>query len=462
MTLIKSISGIRGTLGGSTATNLTPVDIVKFAAAYGSWLQQRYKDEKEPLTVVVGRDARPSGPMVQELVQQTLVGLGIDVLSLGLSTTPTVAMGVPEAKAHGGIVLTASHNPIAWNALKLLNARGEFINAQDGQEVLALAAAEAFDFAPTEALGRITSNTNAIAAHIDAILALEEVNVPAIAVAGLKVVVDGVHSTGGIAIPQLLEALGVAVIPLYCEPHGQFPHNPEPLPEHLEALSKEVVTQGADFGIVVDPDVDRLAFVDEYGAMFGEEYTLVACADYILSKTPGATVSNLSSTAALKIITEKHGGKYFAAAVGEVNVVTAMKKHHAVIGGEGNGGVIFPKLHYGRDALVGVALFLSHLVAQKQSVSQLRASYPNFYMSKNKVILPETVAPQPLLDALQKQYAGQDCDTTDGLKITFEDHWVHLRKSNTEPIVRVYTEAPSQEQADILSAAFVRQLEEQA
>ncbi len=415
MTLIKSISGIRGTLGGPTATNLTPVDIVKFSAAYGSWLQQRYKDEKEPLTVVVGRDARPSGPMVQELVQQTLVGLGIDVLSLGLSTTPTVAMAVPEAKAHGGIVLTASHNPIAWNALKLFNARGEFINAQDGQEVLALAAAEAFDFAPTEALGRITSNTNAIAAHIDAILALEEVNVPAIAAAGLKVVVDGVHSTGGIAIPQLLEALGVAVIPLYCEP-----------------------------------------------AMFGEEYTLVACADYILSKTPGASVSNLSSTAALKIITEKHGGKYFAAAVGEVNVVTAMKKHQAVIGGEGNGGVIFPKLHYGRDALVGVALFLSHLVAQKQSVSQLRASYPNFYMSKNKATLPETVAPQPLLDALQKQYAAQDCDTRDGLKITFEDHWVHLRKSNTEPIVRVYTEAPSQEQADTLSAAFVRQLEEQA
>ena len=462
MTLIKSISGIRGTLGGPTATNLTPVDIVKFAAAYGSWLQQRYKDEKEPLTVVVGRDARPSGPMVQELVQQTLVGLGIDVLSLGLSTTPTVAMAVPAAKAHGGIVLTASHNPIAWNALKLLNARGEFINAQDGQEVLALAAAEAFDFAPTEALGRITSNTNAITAHIDAILALEEVNVPAIAAAGLKVVVDGVHSTGGIAIPQLLEALGVAVIPMYCEPHGQFPHNPEPLPEHLEALSKAVVAQGADFGIVVDPDVDRLAFVDEHGAMFGEEYTLVACADYILSKTPGATVSNLSSTAALKIITEKHGGKYFAAAVGEVNVVTAMKKHQAVIGGEGNGGVIFPKLHYGRDALVGVALFLSHLVAQKQSVSQLRASYPNFYMSKNKATLPETVAPQPLLDAFQKQYAAQDCDTTDGLKITFEDHWVHLRKSNTEPIVRVYTEAPSQEQADTLSASFVRQLEEQA
>lgn len=456
MTLIKSISGIRGTIGGSPAENLTPLDAVRFAAAYGTWLLEQNQNKK--IKVVIGRDARLSGRMLQELVQNTLIGLGVDVIDAGLSTTPTIEMAVIFEQAQGGIILTASHNPKEWNALKLLNAKGEFISASDGATLLAMVEKEAFQFAEVDALGKCHIRNDFIEQHIQAILALPLVNVAAIQSAGFKVVVDAVNSTGGISIPPLLKAMGVEMVPLYCEPSGHFPHNPEPLKEHLGDLCRTVSTEKADFGIVVDPDVDRLAFVDEKGQMFGEEYTLVACVDYVLSKTVGNTVSNLSSTRALREVTEKHGGKYTAAAVGEVNVVAAMKAEKAVIGGEGNGGIIYPELHYGRDALVGIALFLSHLADCKQSVSDLRASYPSFFMSKNKVTLEEGMDVDGILEKIKDAYIDQNPSTIDGVKIDFEDQWVHLRKSNTEPIIRIYTEATSQAAADALAETVLNQI----
>lgn len=456
MTLIKSISGIRGTIGGSPAENLTPLDAVRFAAAYGTWLLEQNQNKK--IKVVIGRDARLSGRMLQELVQNTLIGLGVDVIDAGLSTTPTIEMAVIFEQAQGGIILTASHNPKEWNALKLLNAKGEFISASDGATLLAMVEKEAFQFAEVDALGKCHIRNDFIEQHIQAILALPLVNVAAIQSAGFKVVVDAVNSTGGISIPPLLKAMGVEMVPLYCEPSGHFPHNPEPLKEHLGDLCRTVSTEKADFGIVVDPDVDRLAFVDEKGQMFGEEYTLVACADYVLSKTVGNTVSNLSSTRALREVTEKHGGKYTAAAVGEVNVVAAMKAEKAVIGGEGNGGIIYPELHYGRDALVGIALFLSHLADCKQSVSDLRASYPSFFMSKNKVTLEEGMDVDGILEKIKDAYIDQNPSTIDGVKIDFEDQWVHLRKSNTEPIIRIYSEATSQAAADALAETVLKQI----
>ena len=456
MTLIKSISGIRGTIGGAVGTNLTPIDTVKFAAAYGTWIkQQRSKDNYR---VVVGRDARISGSMVQNLVMNTLIGLGIDVIDLDLSTTPTVEIAVPLEKADGGIILTASHNPKQWNALKLLDQNGEFLNAEHSQRVLDIAEADAMEFADVDDLGVITENQAYFDIHIDEVLDLEFVNVKAISDCKFKVVVDAVNSTGGIAIPLLLERLGVEAVKIHCEPNGQFPHNPEPLKQHLTDLSEKVVSSNADFGIAVDPDVDRLAFMDEKGIMFGEEYTLVACADYILSQRPGNTVSNLSSTRALRDVTEKHGGTYTASAVGEVNVVNAMKATDAVIGGEGNGGIIFPESHYGRDALVGVALFLSLVAERKIAVSTLRASYPSYFMSKKKIDLNPSIDVDGILEAMEAKYAHEQISTIDGVKIDFEMEWVHLRKSNTEPIIRIYTEAPSQEKADILADKIIQEI----
>ena len=456
MTLIKSISGIRGTIGGAVEDNLTPIDAVKFAAAYGTWLkQQRNKDNYR---VVVGRDARISGEMIQSLVMNTLVGMGIHVIDLGLSTTPTVEVAVPMEHADGGIILTASHNPKQWNALKLLNHKGEFLNGVEGKKILDIAASNDMTFAEVDDLGKITKNDAYIDLHIDEVLDLPLVNKDAIEAANFKVVVDGVNSTGGIAIPLLLERLGVEPVKLYCEPTGHFPHNPEPLKEHLGDLAKAVVKEHADFGIVVDPDVDRLAFMDEKGEMFGEEYTLVACADYVLSKNPGNTVSNMSSTRALRDVTEKHGGTYEASAVGEVNVVELMKKNNVVIGGEGNGGIIYPELHYGRDALVGVALFLSLLAEKKMSVSSLRATYPNYYMSKKKIQLTPQLDVDAILKTMEANYSHETLTTIDGVKIDFAESWVHLRKSNTEPIIRIYTEAQSQEAADDLADRFIAEI----
>ena len=456
MTLIKSISGIRGTIGGSVGTNLTPIDTVKFAAAYGTWIkQQRTKDHYR---VVVGRDARISGAMVQNLVMNTLIGLGIDVIDLGLSTTPTVEIAVPLEKADGGIILTASHNPKQWNALKLLDQNGEFLNAEHSQRVLDIAEADAMEFAAVDDLGTLTENQAYFDIHIDEVLDLEFVNVKAISDCKFKVVVDAVNSTGGIAIPLLLERLGVEAVKLHCEPNGQFPHNPEPLKQHLTDLSEKVISSHADFGIAVDPDVDRLAFMDEKGVMFGEEYTLVACADYILSQRPGNTVSNLSSTRALRDVTEKYGGTYTASAVGEVNVVNAMKANNAVIGGEGNGGIIYPESHYGRDALVGVALFLSLLAERKIAVSALRASYPSYFMSKKKIDLNPSIDVDAVLAGMEAKYAHEQISTIDGVKIDFPTEWVHLRKSNTEPIIRIYTEAPSQEKADVLADKIITKI----
>ncbi|MDG1761425.1 MAG: phosphoglucosamine mutase [Flavobacteriaceae bacterium] len=452
MTLIKSISGIRGTIGGNINENLTPIDAVKFAAAYGSWLQQKHPNTT--LSVVLGRDARISGEMIQNLVQYTLIGLGINIIDVGLSTTPTVELMVPQHKANGGIILTASHNPKQWNALKLLNEDGEFLNAKEGQDILNIAESSSFSFADVDTLGKVALIKNAIDQHIDHVLTLSLVNVDLIRNAKLKVVVDGVNSTGGIAIPKLLDALGVETIKLFCEPNGQFPHNPEPLKEHLTDLSQTVVKEKADLGIVVDPDVDRLAFMCENGEMFGEEYTLVACSDYVLSKTPGNTVSNMSSTRALNDVTKNHGGNYQASAVGEVNVVEMMKKTQAIIGGEGNGGIIYPESHYGRDALVGVALFLSLLAEQKGLVSELRASYPNYFMSKQKIELTPGIQAGQALEAIAKTYKSENISTIDGVKIDFENQWVHLRKSNTEPIIRVYTEAKSQSEATELANRF--------
>jgi len=456
MTLIKSISGIRGTIGGTVGENLTPIDAVKYAAAYGTWIKQQLN--KDSYRVVVGRDARLSGEMIQNLVMQTLVGLGIHVIDLGLSTTPTVEIAVPLEHADGGIILTASHNPKEWNALKLLNAKGEFLDAVEGAKILALAESDTMQFADVDDLGKVAKNDAYIDIHIDEVLDLKVVNTAAIAKANFKVVVDGVNSTGGIAIPLLLERLQVEAVKLYCDPTGHFPHNPEPLKEHLTDLSEAVKKERADFGIVVDPDVDRLAFVDENGEMFGEEYTLVACADYVLSKTPGNTVSNMSSTRALRDVTEKHGGTYEASAVGEVNVVDLMKKNNAVIGGEGNGGIIYPESHYGRDALVGVALFLSLLAEKKMAVSALRKTYTSYFMSKKKIALTPEIDVDAILVAMAEKYKNENLTTIDGVKIDFADNWVHLRKSNTEPIIRVYTEAKSQELADTLADDMIAEL----
>lgn len=457
MSLIKSISGIRGTIGGKVDENLTPIDAVKFAAAYGSWLKEQ--SGKAHVKVVIGRDARISGEMIQNLVQYTLIGLGIDVVNIGLSTTPTVEVAVPMEKADGGIILTASHNPKEWNALKLLNNKGEFVSDQDGKAILKIAQENDFSFATVDHLGKLTDDNRYIDLHIEKVLALPLVAPEAIQKKKFRVVVDAVNSTGGIAIPRLLERLGVEVVKLYCEPNGHFPHNPEPLKEHLGDICKRVVEEKADFGIVVDPDVDRLAFITNKGEMFGEEYTLVVCADYVLGKAKGNVVSNLSSSRALRDIAQKHGVSYSAAAVGEVNVVTEMKRVEAIIGGEGNGGIIYPELHYGRDALVGVALFLSLLAERRGSVQQLRESYPAYFMSKNKIQLTEQINPDQILKAMEQKYAHEQTTTIDGLKIDFADSWVHLRKSNTEPIIRIYTEAKSQKEADALAHRFIEEMQ---
>lgn len=458
MTLIKSISGIRGTIGGVVGDNLTPVDVVKFASAYGTFLKNNISKDK--LKVVIGRDARISGPMIHNLVVNTLIGLGIDVIDLGLSTTPTVEIAVPLEKADGGIILTASHNPKQWNALKLLNAKGEFLSGADGAVILEIAESEAFVFSEVDDLGTITPITDYMDKHIDEILKLKLVDAEVVKGKKFKVVVDGVNSSGGVVIPALLEKMGVEVVKLYCEPNGHFPHNPEPLKEHLTDICKLVVEEKADFGIVVDPDVDRLAFISNDGEMFGEEYTLVAVADYVLSKTPGNTVSNMSSSRALRDITEKHNGSYKASAVGEVNVVEMMKATNAVIGGEGNGGIIYPETHYGRDSLVGVALFLTHLANLDVTVAELRASYPQYFMSKNKIELTPAIDVDLILEKMAEKYANEEITTIDGVKIDFAENWAHLRKSNTEPIIRIYTEAKTQELADELALKVIDEIKE--
>lgn len=456
MTLIKSISGIRGTIGGKVGDNLTPIDAVKFASAYGTFLKNN--SNKESLKVVIGRDARISGPMIHNLVVNTLVGLGIHVIDLGLSTTPTVEIAVPLEQADGGIILTASHNPKQWNALKLLNSKGEFLSGAEGQIILEIAEKDAFDFADVDSLGTIEYKDNYMDIHIEEILKLKLVDVEAIKKRKFKVVVDAVNSSGGIIIPALLRKLGVEVVELYCDPTGHFPHNPEPLKEHLGDICALVKKENADFGVVVDPDVDRLAFISNDGEMFGEEYTLVAVADYVLSKTPGNTVSNLSSSRALRDITQKHGGTYNASAVGEVNVVEMMKATNAIIGGEGNGGIIYPETHYGRDSIVGVALFLTHLSNLDMTVAELRASYPQYYMSKNKIELTPKLNVDMILEQIAENYKNQEVSTVDGVKIDFPSSWVHLRKSNTEPIIRIYTEAGTQEDADSLALRMIDEL----
>ena len=459
MTLIKSISGIRGTIGGKPNENLTPIDAVKFAAAYGVWLKKRHSG-KQKLKVVVGRDARISGKMISSLVSNTLVGLGIDVVNASLSTTPTVEIAVALEQADGGIIITASHNPKQWNALKLLNEKGEFLNDLDGKSILAIASSEDFNFAFIDDLGTFEKKRDFIDKHIDLVLQLKLVDVEAVKNAKFKIVVDGVNSSGGIAVPALLKKMGVEVVELYCEPNGEFPHNPEPLKEHLTDISELVIVEKADLGIVVDPDVDRLAIINEDGSMFGEEYTLVACADYVLSKTPGNTVSNLSSSRALRDVTEKHGQKYTASAVGEVNVVSEMKAVNAVIGGEGNGGIIYPASHYGRDSLVGIALFLTHLALSKKTCLQLRKTYPNYFMSKNKIELQEGFEVDQLLEKIIEFYQTENINTIDGVKIDFKNEWIHLRKSNTEPIIRIYTESKTQENADELAKKFLKEIKE--
>ena len=457
MTLIKSISGIRGTIGGAPGEGLTPVDAVKFASAYGTWLKLNSTSDR--LKVVIGRDARISGKMISDLVCSTLCGLGIDVIDLGLSTTPTVEIAVPMENANGGIILTASHNPKQWNALKLLNEKGEFISGSDGEKLLEIAEKEDFSFAEVDDLGIYKQDDSYLQKHIDSILELALVNKQAIENANFKVVVDAVNSTGGIFVPALLKALGVnQIVELYCDPSGHFPHNPEPLSEHLVELSQTVVSNKADLGISIDPDVDRLALVCEDGTMFGEEYTLVAVGDYVLSKTPGNTVSNMSSTRALRDVTEMHGQIYSASAVGEVNVVVKMKETDAVIGGEGNGGIIYPESHYGRDALVGIALFLSHLAEKKCSVTSLRDSYPKYIISKNKIELTPSIDVDGLLKKMIAEYKNHEIDTTDGVKIYFDKEWVHLRKSNTEPIIRIYSESQNKEKAEQLAQNIIGQI----
>lgn len=459
MALIKSISGIRGTIGGKAGNGLTPEDILKFSIAYGRWVQQRANKTK--CTVVIGRDARLSGQMVQYIVTGALQGLGIDVIDLGLSTTPTVEMTVVFEKAQGGIILTASHNPKQWNALKLLNEKGEFIAAAEGEEVLRLAETTDAHYAEIKDIGKVRTLNSALQQHIDAILKLKLVDKKAIAKANFKIVVDAVNSSGGIAVPQLLRALGVEqIIEIHCEPTGEFAHNPEPLPEHLSDLSEAVLKNKAHLGISVDPDVDRLAFVNEDGDMFGEEYTLVAVADFVLKNQKGNSVSNLSSTRALRDVTEKSGGQYFASAVGEVNVVEMMKKEQAIIGGEGNGGIIYPELHYGRDALVGIALFLSHLAHFGKSISMLRATFPKYFISKNKIELTPETDVDLILKKIQKKYARQPINTIDGVKIEFDNNWVHLRKSNTEPIIRIYSEADNIATADNLALKIISDIKE--
>lgn len=456
MALIKSISGIRGTIGGVINENLTPIDAVKFSAAYGTWLKENLG--KSNCKVVIGRDARISGKMISDLVSSTLQGLGIDVIDLGLSTTPTVEVMVPYFQADGGVILTASHNPKQWNALKLLNAKGEFVSGKDGERILEIAEKDAFEFADVDDLGTYENFDKAIELHIDQILALPLVNAEAIAAKKFKVVIDAVNSTGGIAIPPLLDKLGVDYVKMYCEPNGHFPHNPEPLKEHLTDISQKVVEESADLGIVVDPDVDRLALISEDGEMFGEEYTLVAVADYVLGKTASPTVSNLSSSRALRDIAQKHGQTYAASAVGEVNVVEKMKEIGAKIGGEGNGGIIYPELHYGRDSLVGIALFLSHLAEKDMKLSELRASYPPYFMGKKKIDLQAGIDVDAILKKVEEKYQSEEISTVDGVKIDFPTQWVHLRKSNTEPIIRIYTEAPTQDQADALADRFIEEL----
>ncbi|MEA5256297.1 phosphoglucosamine mutase [Arcicella aquatica] len=458
MTLIKSISGIRGTIGGKAGESLTPLDVVKFTAAFGTWLKRR---NPETLKIVLGRDARLSGDMVSKLVVGTLQSLGLSVLDLGLSTTPTVEMAVPAENAAGGIILTASHNPIQWNALKLLNAAGEFISGNDGEEMLLIAENEDFDFVDVKKLGSYTQDDTWLQKHIDLILALPLVDVEAIKNKNFKVIVDAVNSSGGIAVPMLLEALGVTQITkLHCEPTGHFAHNPEPLPENLTDITKAIEKGKFDVGIVVDPDVDRLCFMCEDGSPFGEEYTLVAVADYILQNHKGNSVSNLSSTRALRDVTEKAGGKYYASAVGEVNVVTLMKSAKAVIGGEGNGGIIYPALHYGRDALVGIALFLTHLAKSGKRISVMRKGYPEYYISKNKIELTPDIDVDGVLEAIQKKYAKNPINAIDGVKIEFDKEWVHLRKSNTEPIIRIYSESDSITKADNLAKKLMSDIKE--
>lgn len=456
MSLIKSISGIRGTIGGKVNDNLTPLDTVKFASAFGTWLQKN--SNKKDLTLVIGRDARISGQMVSSLVSATLQGLGINVIDLGLSTTPTVEVMVAELKADGGIILTASHNPKQWNALKLLNEKGEFINAENGAEVLKLAENEDFKYAQVDDLGKYETRSDAFDIHIQKILDLPMVDAEAIKSKKFKVVLDAVNSTGGISIPPLLEKLGVEVIKLYCEPNGHFPHNPEPLKEHLGDIMDLVKKEKADFGIVVDPDVDRLAIIDENGEMFGEEYTLVAVADYLLKHKKGVAISNLSSSRALRDVAQNHDSEYFASAVGEVNVVNLMKDKNAVIGGEGNGGIIYPDLHYGRDSLVGVVLFLTHLAKENKTVSELRKGYPAYFMGKKKIELTPEIDVDGLLAKMKEAYQNEEVSTVDGVKIDFPENWVHLRKSNTEPIIRIYTEAKSQEEADKLGDDMIAKI----
>lgn len=454
LTLIKSISGIRGTIGGAVGDNLTPIDVVRFAAAYGTLLRQT--DQNKKLKVVIGRDARLSGEMVSNLVSATLNGMGIDVVDLGLSTTPTVELAVPGESADGGIILTASHNPEAWNALKLLDQNGEFLSADAGQKIIDLAGKEDFQFSEVDQLGHTAADDSYLQKHIDAVLNHPLVNREAIEKANFKVALDAVNSTGGIFLPPLLKALGVRdIVELYCEPTGRFPHNPEPLPEHLTDLSTAVKEHGCDLGITVDPDVDRLAFVREDGLVFGEEYTLVAVADYVLSKKKGVAVSNLSSTRALRDVAEKNEGTHFASAVGEVNVVAMMKEKEAVIGGEGNGGVIVPDFHYGRDALIGIGLFLSHLAETGKTMSELRESYPSYFISKNKIQLTPAIDVDAILDQVADAYQNESVNRIDGVKIDFEDGWVHLRKSNTEPIIRVYAEHKSEPEAIQLAETII-------
>ncbi|SNS41379.1 phosphomannomutase [Ekhidna lutea] len=456
MTLIKSISGLRGTIGGKAGDNLSPLDVVKFAAGYGAWLKDAHKKPK----VIIGRDARPSGASFTQLVANTLINQGIDVMDLGLSTTPTVEMAVLAEKAQGGIILTASHNPAGWNALKLLNNRGEFISAEEGKVVLDYSESSDIEFAQSGKFGKLTTNDFYIDYHIEQILKHPLVDVESIKKAGFKVVVDAVNSTGGVSIVPLLRQMGVEVKELFCEPTGNFPHNPEPLPENLQQISSELENGSYDLGVVVDPDVDRLALMCENGEPFGEEYTLVAVADYVLSKKKGNTVSNLSSTRALRDVTEKHGCEYNASAVGEVHVVSKMKETNAVIGGEGNGGVIVPDLHYGRDALAGVALFLTHLAKFGKSASMLRATYPNYYISKNKIELTPDINVDGVLESIKERYKGQPINTIDGVKIEFDKEWVQLRKSNTEPIIRIFAESESQNTAEHLAKKLMMDIKE--
>jgi phosphomannomutase len=457
MTLIKSISGIRGTIGGAVGDSLTPIDIVRFTSAYAKFI---FDQDGSSNTIVIGRDARLSGIMVSNIVSGTLLGCGFNVIDIGLSTTPTVEVAVEKESAAGGIIITASHNPKQWNALKLLNNKGEFISAADGEKILDFAEKEEFNFSLIENIGSYKYDDSHNEKHIEDVLNLELVNVELIKSKKFKVVLDAVNSTGGILIPKLLEKLGVECIKLFCDPTGEFPHNPEPLPENLTEISKKVIDSNADLGIVVDPDVDRLALICEDGSMFGEEYTLVSVADYVLSKTPGNTVSNLSSTRALADVTNNHNGNYFASAVGEVNVVEQMKEKNAVIGGEGNGGIIYPALHYGRDALVGIALFLTNLAEKEISCKSLRETYPNYFISKNKIDLDLSVDISKLLSTLESRYMSNNINTIDGLKIDFDDGWVHLRRSNTEPIIRIYSESITLDKANKLAEDFINQIKE--